>query len=250
MNNPYRGHRFPAEIISYCVWLYHTFPLSYRYIEKMMLYRGITVTYEAIRGWCLKFAQGYANQIRKQRPKPGDKWHLDEVVIKTKGEQFYLWRAVDQHGVVLDILMQRRRNTAAAYRFFRKLLKSTGFAPRVIVTDKLKSCGATPRRFAALGNAHQEDGAAKKDILKGVEHRQHKGLNNRAENSHRPTRIRERRMGRFKSVGQAQRFLSAFEPIRGHFHPHQHKQTAPEYRETMRQRIDSWRSLTGVSAVA
>jgi len=233
MTNPYRSHRFPAKIISYCVWLYYTFPLSFRDIETMMLYRGITVTYEAIRGWCLKFAQGYANQIRKQRPKPGDKWHLDEVVIKIKGEQFYLWRAVDQHGTVLDILMQRRRNTAAAYRFFRKLLKSAGFAPRVIVTDKLKSYGA-----------------AKKNILKDVEHRQHKGLNNRAENSHRPTRIRERRMGRFKSVAQAQRFLSAFEPIRGHFHPHQHKQTASEYRATMHQRIESWRSLTDSSAIA
>ena len=95
MTNPYRGHRFPAEIISYCVWLYYTFPLSFRDIEKMMLYRGIKVTYEAIRSWCLKFAQGYANQIRKQRPKSGDKWHLDEVVVKIKGKQFYLWRAVD-----------------------------------------------------------------------------------------------------------------------------------------------------------
>ncbi|MFK8185022.1 MAG: IS6 family transposase [Phormidesmis sp.] len=182
---------------------------------------------------CVRTTNGYANQIRKQRPKPGDKWHLDEVVINIKGEQFYLCRAVDQHGAVLDILMQRRRNTTAAYRFFRKRLKSTGFAPRVIITDKIKSYGA-----------------AKKDILKGVEHRQHKGLNNRAENSHRPTRIRERRMGRFKSTGQAQRFLSAFEPIRGHFHPHQHKQIASEYRETMRQRLESWRSLTGLSEIA
>ena len=128
--------------------------------------------------------------------------------------------------------MQRRRNTDAAYRFFRKLLKSTGFAPRVIVTDKLKSYGA-----------------AKKDILKGVEHRQHRGLNNRAENSHRPTRTRERRMGRFKSVGQAQRFLSAFEPIRGHFHPHQHKQTTSDYRETIQQRMEIWRAITGGSAL-
>ncbi|EDX82681.1 hypothetical protein S7335_983 [Synechococcus sp. PCC 7335] len=124
------------------MWLYHTFPLSFRDIEKMMLYRDVTVTYEAIRGWCLKFAQSYVNKIRKQRLKTGDKWHLDEVVITIKGEQFYLWRAVDQHGTVLDILMQRRRNTAAAYRFFRKLLKSTGFAPRVIITDKLKSYSA------------------------------------------------------------------------------------------------------------
>ena len=233
MSNPYRGHRFPGEIISYSVWLYYTFPVSFRDIEKMMLYRGVTVTYEAIRGWCLKFAQSYATQIRKQRPRPGDKWHLDEVIITIKGEQFYLWRAVDQHGVVLDILMQRRRNTAAAKKFFRKLLKPVGFAPRVIITDKLKSYGA-----------------AKREILKGVEHRQHKGLNNRAENSHRPTRIRERRMGKFKSMGQAQRFLSAFEPIRGHFHPHQHKQSASEYREIMRHRMDRWLVLTGANTVA
>ena len=193
----------------------------------MMLYRGIEVTYESIRKWCLKFAQSYANQVRCKRPKPADKWHLDEVVIKIKGKQYYLWRAVDKDGQVLDILMQSRRNEAAANKFFRKLLKPQGFAPRVIITDKLKSYGA-----------------AKKKILKGVEHRQHKGLNNRAENSHRPTRVRERRMGRFKSPCQAQRFLSAMEPIRGHFHPYQHKLPAAEYRATMSQRFESWQELT------
>lgn len=233
MSISYKRHRFPTEIISYCVWLYYSFPLSFRDIEKMMLYRGTDVTYEAIRKWCRKFAQQYANQIRRRRPKPADKWHLDEVVIKIKGQQYYLWRAVDKEGQVLDILMQRRRNEAAADKFFRKLLKPVGFAPRVIITDKLKSYGA-----------------AKKKLLKGVEHRQHKGLNNRAENSHRPTRVRERRMGRFKSPGHAQRFLSAFEPLRGHFHPYQHQLTAPEYRETMRQRLESWRELTGLQGAA
>ena len=192
----------------------------------MMLYRGISVTYESIRKWCLKFAQSYANQIRRKRPKAADKWHLDEVVIKIKGKQFYLWRAVDKNGQVLDILMQSRRNTAAASKFFRKLLKSERFAPRVIITDKLKSYGA-----------------AKRKILTGVEHRQHKGINNRAENSHRPTRVRERRMGRFKSPGHAQRFLSAMEPIRGHFFPHQHQFTASEYRQTMSQQFESWQDV-------
>lgn len=192
----------------------------------MMLYRGISVTYESIRKWCLKFAQSYANQIRRKRPKAADKWHLDEVVIKIKGKQFYLWRAVDKNGQVLDILMQSRRNTAAASKFFRKLLKSERFAPRVIITDKLKSYGA-----------------AKRKILTGVEHRQHKGINNRAENSHRPTRVRERRMGRFKSPGHAQRFLSAMEPIRGHFFPHQHQLTASEYRQTMSQQFESWQDV-------
>ena len=233
MSSSYKRHRFPAEIISYCVWLYYTFPLTFRDIEKMMLYRGITVTYEAIRGWCLKFAQVYANQLRRRRPKPADKWHLDEVVIKIKGKQYYLWRAVDKNGQVMDILMQCRRNERAAEKFFRKLLKPVGFAPRVLITDKLKSYGA-----------------AKRKILKGVEHRQHKGLNNGAENSHRPTKVPERRMGRFKSAGQAQRFLSAFEPIREHFHPHQHKLPATEYRATMSQRLASWRGLTGLNAAA
>jgi putative transposase len=152
INNPYLRHRFPSEIISYCVWRYYSFPLSYRDIEKMMLYRGIEVTYESICSWCQKFAQQYANQIRRRRPKPADKWHLDEVVIKIKGKQFYLWQALDKAGQVLDILMQRRRNTAAAEKFFRKLLKPVGFPPHVIVTDKLQSYGV-----------------AKKKLLKGVE---------------------------------------------------------------------------------
>ena len=226
MSTTYKRQRFPIEIISYCVWLYHTFPLSFRDIQKMRMYRGIEVTYEAIRQWCHKFAQAYANQLRRCRPKPADKWYLDEVRIKIQGKQYYLWRAVDKDGQVLDILMQSRRNAAAANKFFRKLLKSQGFATRVIITDKLKSYGA-----------------AKKMILKGVEHRQHKGLNNRAENSHRPTWVRERRMGRLKSPGQAQRFLSNMEPIRGHFHPHQHKLTANEYRQTMSQKFEGWQEI-------
>ncbi|MGD1851166.1 MAG: IS6 family transposase [Cyanophyceae cyanobacterium] len=233
MGARYKRHRFPVEIIRHCVWLYYTFSLSYRDIEKMMLYRGIEVTYETVRNWCQKLAQDYANQIRKRRRAPVDKWHLGEVVVTIKGKQFYLWRAVDAQGQVIDILMQRRRNKVAAKKFFRKLLKGTGFAPRVMVTDKM-------RRYAA----------AKKELIPTVEHRQHKGLNNRAENSHRPTRTRERRMGRFKSPGGAQRFLAAFEPIRGYFHPHQHQQPASEYRATMSQRFEDWRELTQLASAA
>jgi putative transposase len=229
----YSRHRFPSEIISYCVWLYHTFPLSYRDIEKMMLYRGIEVTYETIREWCQKFGQPYANQLRRKRPYITDKWHLDEMVVTIKKQQYYLWRAVDSEGNVLDVLLQRQRDTKAAERFFRKLLKKQGFVPRVIVTDKLKSYGA-----------------AKKRMMKNVEHRQHKGLNNRAENSHQPTRVRERRMRRFKSPGQAQRFLSAFESIRGHFHPKQHELSAKRYREQLRQRFEDWQDVAGLTSVA
>ena len=150
------------------------------------------MTYETVRQWCLKFGQTYANELRRRRPRCGDKWYMDEVVLTLGGKQHYLWRAVDQDGNVLDILVQSRRNKKAAKRFFRKLLKRLTYVPRVIITDKLKSYAA-----------------AKRDILPGVEHRQHKRLNNRAENSHQPTRLREKKMRRFKSAKQAQRFLSA-----------------------------------------
>ena len=132
----YSRHRFPAEIISYCVWLYYTFPLSYRDIEKMMLYRGVEVTYESIREWCQKFGQPYANQVQRKRSYVTDKWYLDEMVVTIKKQQYYLWRAVDSEGNVLDVLLQRHRDTEAAKRFFRKLLKKQGFVLRVIVTDK------------------------------------------------------------------------------------------------------------------
>jgi putative transposase len=167
----YKGHRYPVEVISHCVWLYHRFPLSYREVEELMLERGVIVSYETVRRWCLKFGQTYANALRRRQPGPGDKWHLDEVFIKINSEQKYLWRAVDQDGNILDILVQNRRDKAAARRFFLRLLKTVGAVPRVIVTDKLRSYGA----------AHRE-------VMPSVEHRDHKGLNNRAENSHQPTR--------------------------------------------------------------
>ncbi len=229
----YSRHRFPSEIISHCVWLYYTFPLSYRDIEKMMVYRGIKVTYETIREWCQKFGQQYANQLRRKRPYITDKWHLDEVVVTIKKQQYYLWRAVDSAGNVLGVLLQRHRDAKAAERFFRKLLKKQGFVPRVIVTDKLKSYEA-----------------AKKRVMPKVEHRQHKRLNNRAENSHQPTRLRERRMRRFKAPGQAQRFLSTFDLIRGHFHPKQHELSAKRYREQLRQRFEDWREVACLKAAA
>jgi len=187
----YKRHRFPPAIIGHAVWRYFRFALSYRDVEELLAERGVVLTYETVRQWCRKFGQGYANQLRRRRPRPGDKWHLDEVFIAINGVQHFLWRAVDQDGNVLDILVQRRRNKAAAKKFFRKLLKGLAYVPRVVSTDKLASYGA-----------------AKREVLPGVEHRQHKRLNNRAENSHQPTRERERRMRRFKSPGHAQRFLA------------------------------------------
>ena len=177
----YAGHRFPAEVISHAVWLYFRFPLSLRMIEEMLAARGIVVRHETIRQWALKFGQELANQIRRRLPRAGDKWHLDEVVIKMAGVKHWLWRAVDQTGMVLDVLVQSRRDKRAAKRLLRKLLKRQCRAPRVMVTDKLPSYGA-----------------AKREVMPGVEHRQHKGLNNQAENSHQPTR---RRAGLAANVG-------------------------------------------------
>ena len=152
----------------------------------MMRARGVTLTYETIRHWCLKFGQTFANGLRRRYPRPGDRWHLDEVFIKIGGRTHYLWRAVDQDGDVLDILVQSRRDQKAAQKFLRKLLKGLRYVPRVIITDRLKSYGA-----------------ARAEIMPGVEHQQDKGANNRAENSHQPTRLRGKVIRRFKSAGQA-----------------------------------------------
>ena len=179
----YPRHRFPAEIISHAVWLYHVFSLSLRDVELILAERGVVVTHESIRHWCLKFGADFARRLRRRRPQPGDTWHLDEVFIRIRGVLHYLWRAVDQHGVVLDILVQERRNGAAAKRFFKRLLHGLQYKPRRLVTDGLRSYGVAQRA-----------------ILPDVRHRTSRYLNNRAENSHRPTRRRERQMQRFKSA--------------------------------------------------
>src|SRR6266487_1329006 len=167
----YHRHRFPSEIISHCVWLYFRFSLSFRDVEELMSSRGVVLSYETVREWCFKFGQTYANGLRRRSPRPGDKWHLDEVFLKNNRRLHYLWRAVDQDGDVFDIMVQSRRDKKAAKKFFRKLLKRLRYVPRVIITDKLRSYSA-----------------AKAEVLPGVEHLQHKYQNNRAENSHQPNR--------------------------------------------------------------
>jgi putative transposase len=225
----YARHRFPAEVISHAVWLYFRFPLSLRMVEEMLAARGILVSHETLGQWALKFGRDFANQIRRRIPAAGDKWHLDEVVITIAGEKHWLWRAVDQHGIVLDVLVQSRRNAKAAKRLLRKLLKKQGMAPRVMITDKLASYAA-----------------AKKTVMPSVEHRQHKGLNNRAENSHQPTRRRERIMKRFKSAGQAQRFLSAHDQVANLFlHPAHFK--AAERHQSRARAFAAWAKVTGVA---
>jgi putative transposase len=229
----YKHHRFPGEIISHGVWLYYRFPLSYRDVQELLCERGIDVNHEAIRQWCRKFGQDDANQLKRRRAQPGDTWHLDEVFLTINGERHYLWRAVNQDDNVFDILVQSRRNKQAAKKFFRKLLKGLQYVPRVIITDKLKSYGA-----------------ANREILPGVEHRQSRYLNNRCENSHRPTRQRECRMQGFKSPGHAQRFLSAYGPSAQHFRPRRHLFSASVNRQEMRQRFASWAEITGTKQAA
>jgi putative transposase len=228
----YHRHRFPAEIISHCVWLYFRFALSFRDVEEMLAMRGVCLSYETVQEWCLKFGQTYANGLRHRSPRPGDRWHLDEVFLKINGRLHYLWRAVDQDGDVLDILVQSHRNKKAAKKFFRKLLKGLRYVPQTIITDKLRSYTA-----------------AKAEVLPGIEHLQQKYLNNRAENSHQPTRLRERVMRRFKSAGHAQRFLSAFGTITSHFRVGRHLYRAHGYREVMKSRFSAWQEVTCVEAI-
>ena len=231
--SPYAGYRFPAEVISEAVWLYFRFPLSLRMVEEMLAARGIVVSHETVRRWALKFGQEFANRIRRRLPQAGDERHLDEVAIKIAGVQHWLWRAVDQTGMVLDVLVQKRRDKRAARRLLRKLLKRQCRAPRVMVTDKLASYGA-----------------AKKELMPGVEHRRHKGLNNRAENSHWPTRRRERQMKRFKSPRQAQRFLSAHGQIGNLFHLRRDHVSAVQYRAARARAFEVWADITGIAAAA
>jgi putative transposase len=225
----YPGYRFPAEIISHAVWLYHVFSLSLRDGELILAERGIVVTHESIRCWCQKFGADFARKLRRRRPKPGDTWHMDEVFLRINGELHYLWRAVDQYGVVLDILVQDRRHATAAQRFFKRLLAGLKYTPKRIVTDGLRS-----------------DGAAHRDVLPEVKHRTSRHLNNRAENSHRPTRRRERQMQRFKSPEQAQRFLSSHMMIYGHFRPRRHLHCAARSAARLSRRAcaSTWRSNT------
>ena len=229
----YPGYRFPAEVIGHATWLFHVFGLSLRDVELILAERGVRVTHESVRQWCLRFGADLARKLRRRRPKSGDTWHLDEVYLRINGVLHYLWRAVDQRGVVLDILVQDRRNATAAKRFSKRLLAGLKFRPRRIVTDGLKSYGV-----------------ARREVLPDVRHRTSRYLNNRAENSQRPTRRRERQMQRFKSPDQAQRFLSAHAMIYGHFRPRRHLMTAARYRRARAEAFRIWRQETCVQIAA
>ena len=224
----YKNHRFPPSIIAHAVWLSFRFPLSLRLVEEMRLERGIIVSYETIRRWGRKFGPAYAKHLRRRRPSRGDIWHLDEVVISIAGRKHWLWRAVDQDGYVLDEIVQSRRDSKAARRLLIRLLKKQGRPPKRIITDKLRAYGA-----------------AKREVMPAVEHRSHKGLNNRAENSHLPLRKREREMQGFRSVGGLQRFISVFSAVRNLFiAPHQKRSAHATHIHRIRA-MAHWKAVTG-----
>jgi putative transposase len=223
----YRGYRFPPEIISHGVWLYHRFALSFRDVEELLAKRGIIVSYETVRQWCRKFGPDYARKLKRRQGRLGDIWHLDEVFVKIRGERHYLWRAVDQDGDVIDVLVQKYRNARAANRFFRKLLKGQGRQPWRLVTDKLKSYAAAHR-----------------SIMPSVDHNTERYANNLAEVSHQPTRQRERQMRRFKSVGQAQRFLSVHGVVQNLFNLGRHHLRSENYRLLRARSFKDWSAAT------
>src|SRR5499427_8403485 len=201
----YQRHRFPPEIIQHAIWLYLRFTLSYRDVEELLAERGLDISYETVRRWVLKFGPAIAQRLRHRRPRPSDRWHLDEMVVRIAGKRMYLWRAVDDEGEVLDMLIQRRRDTRAALRLMRKLLKKQGFMPKSLVTDKLGSYASALRRIRLT-----------------CQHEQGLRKNNRAENSHQVMRRRECKMRRFKSVRSAQRFLSMHAAVHNTFNLQRH----------------------------
>jgi len=221
--NTYKRHRFPPDIISYTVWLYYRFNLSQRDIEDLLAERGITVSYEAIRLWCIKFGAKYARRLKRKHQGYGDTFFIDEVFVKIQGKQHYLWRAVDQDGEVVDVYLQARRDGAAAKRFFKRLLRSNGGEPRKIVTDKLRSYGV----------AHRE-------LIPEAIHDTSQYANNRAEQSHEATRVRERGMRKFKSPAQVQRFLGVHAAVSNLFNLGRHLVTAEHYKNLRESAFNEW----------
>lgn len=223
----YKRHRFPAEVIQHAVWLYFRFTLSFRDVEDLLAERGLDIYYESIRYWVLKFGAEYARKINCRRPRPNCRWHLDEVFVSINGKRVYLWRTVDDEGEVLEVLVQSRRNKAAALKLMRKLLKKQGFAPSTIVTDKLPYYGAALRD---LGLSQCHDFGGRK--------------NNRAENSHLPIRRRERKMQKFKSVGSAQRFLSTHASVYNLFNTQHHLISRNTLRQFRNDAMLEWLHVT------
>ncbi len=228
----YKRHRFPPEVIRQAVWLYYRFTLSFRDVEELLAARGVDVSYETVRCWAEKFGLAIAANIRQSRPRPGSVWHLDEMVVRINGKRMFMWRAVDDEGEVLDALVQKRRNARAAKRLLRKLLKKQGYLPDRFVTDLCPSYGPAFEPF-------------------GCRRRHHPGRlreNNRAENSHLAVRRRERKMQRFKSQGQAQRFVSIHGAISNLFNVQRHLISRSTLRTFRATAMEGWNAASAATA--
>ena len=226
----FKRHRFPPDVIRHSVWLYARFTLSFRDVEEMLAERGLDISYETVRRWFLKFGSTIAANLRRTRPRPSDHWHFDEMVIVIRRKRYWLWRAVDNEGEVLDFLVQSRRNTKAAKKLMKKLLKKQGFAPTRIVTDKLRSY---PAAFRAMGLMAEHD----------------RGLraNNRAENSHQPVRRQERKLQRFKSPGSAQHFLSIHAATYNTFYHEPHLNRRSYFKELRAASFEVWATASAAA---
>lgn len=231
----YHHHRFPGTIISYAVRLYYRFQLSLRDVEELPFERGVVVTYESIPCWCAKFSPASAQRAKQIRPRPGMTWHLDETFVSLHGDRHILWRAVDQHGVELDILLQKHREKVAVKQFFSRLLGQYRHGPNKIVTDKLRSYWAAKAEIPA-----QQD---VRHVFVGARAR----VTNRAENSHQPTRERERRMKGLRGPTLTEAFLSSFGPVGQHFALKRHHLSAARYRAQLAKRFALWRAFTGLA---
>ena len=228
----YSGYRFPRDVIHRAVWMYVRFTLSFRDVEELLAERGIVVSYETIRRWVASFGPAIARKLRAKRPAPHPRWHLDEMFVRIGGRQMYLWRAVDAEGEVLDVLVQTKRDKAAAIKLMRKLLKKQGIAPTEWVTDKYRVYSSVLRDLGTAPRAHVTG----------------KRLNNRAESSHVPVRRRERKMQGFKSPGSAQRFLSMHAATYNIFTVARHLTSAPTHRLFRAEAFATWREAANVAA--
>ncbi len=226
----FKRHRYPPDVIRQSIWLYARFTLSLRDIEEMLAERGLDVSHETVRRWFLKFGSAIAANLRRNRPRPSDHWHLDEMAIVIRGQRYWLWRAVDNEGEVLDFLIQSKRDTKAALKLIRKLLKRQGFRPTRIVTDKLRSYRSAFRSMSLVAI-----------------HDQGLRANNRTENSHQPVRRRERKQQRFKSPGSAQRFLSIQSATYNTFYHQRHLLKRSTYKELRSTSFEAWSDATSAA---
>jgi putative transposase len=227
----FKRHRFPSDVIRQAVWLYFRFTLSLRDVEELLAQRGIKVSYETIRCWILKFGPQIAANLRRCRSQPTDRWHLDEMFVRIGGRKMWLWRAVDDEGEVLDVLVQKRRNKLAALKLLRKLLRNQGVHPEAITTDKLSSYGAAVRDLG-LAAAHRPGGMR---------------ANNRVEKSHLAIRRRERKQQKFKSQGSAQRFLATHGAIYNTFNLQPHLVRRSTLRKLRAQAHCEWAVATAAA---